>query len=298
MIARRWPLLGIVLVLTGCGLTSHPASGGTVARLEVVAAENFWGSIVSQLGGDRVRVASIVVNPGSDPHSYEATPEDARNIAEAQYVVLNGAGYDPWVTKLLDANPAAGRRALTVADWLGKRAGDNPHFWYSPGYVNRVIDRVTADLKALAPADAAYFDEQRAAYQATGLKGYSDLIQAIRQKYAGTPVGATESIFVYLAAPLGLALITPPDYMKAISDGTDPSAADKITTTSQVAQGKVRVLVYNSQNTTPDVKALVDKARAGGVAVTAVTETLSPATATFQDWQTAQLLALQRALGG
>jgi zinc/manganese transport system substrate-binding protein len=298
MLTRRWPLIGMALVLAGCGLTSRPASAGTAARLEVVAAENFWGSIVSQLGGARVHVTSIVVNPDTDPHSYEARPEDARNIAQAHYVVLNGAGYDPWVSKLLDANSAAGRRVLTVADLLGRKAGDNPHFWYSPDYLNRVIDRVSADLKALAPADAAYFDQQRAAYLASGLRDYRDLIQAIRQKHVGTPVGATESIFTYLAGSLGLTLITPPEYMKAISEGTDPSAADKISTTGQVALREIRVLVYNSQNTTPDVNALVDRARAERIAVTAVTETLSPATATFQDWQTAQLRALQRALGG
>ena len=296
MLSRTWPALGVLFALTGCGLTSAPASSG--GRVEVVAAENFWGSIVKQLGGDRVQVTSIIVNPNTDPHSYEARPDDARAIARSRYVVLNGAGYDPWVPKLLEANPVSGRQVLTVGELLYKKEGDNPHFWYSPDYVNRFIDRVTADLKRIAPADAGYFDQQSRAYKTSGLKEYRDTIAAIRQKYAGTPVGATESIFAYLAGPLGLDLLTPPEYMKAISEGTDPSAADRVTTSEQIARKKIRVLVFNSQNTTPDVNTLVDAARAHQIPVSAETETLTPASASYQDWQTAQLQALLRALGG
>jgi zinc/manganese transport system substrate-binding protein len=130
----------------------------------VAAAENFWGSIVAQVGGDRVKVTSIITNPDTDPHDYEAKPTDARSVASARYVIVNGAGYDPWATKLLAANPVPGRKVLNVGDLVGKKAGDNPHLWYSPSYVRQAIDQITADLKSIDPADATYFDEQRTQY--------------------------------------------------------------------------------------------------------------------------------------
>jgi len=288
--------VGLVLGLAACG--TGTASTGSSSTVQVVAAENFWGSIASQVGGSHVHVTSIIVNPDTDPHAYEAKPDDAKTVAQAGYVIANGAGYDPWITKLLDANPVSGRKQLVVGEMLGKKEGDNPHFWYSPGYVTRVIDRITADLKALDSADSAYFDQQNSTFKTVALKDYNDTIQKIKSKYSNTPVGATESIFVYVAEPLGLNLITPPEYMKAISEGTDPSAADKATIDQQIAQKQIKVFVFNSQNTTPDVNAYVDKARAQHIPVTSVTETLSPATATYQDWQTAQLKSLLAALGG
>jgi zinc/manganese transport system substrate-binding protein len=290
-------LLAVAAILSACGLSGATGTGNSSGAVEVVVAENVWGSIVSQLGGAHVHVTSVITNPSTDPHAYEAKPADARTIAQAKYVIVNGAGYDPWAPKLLDANPVPSRQVLTVGDVLGKKEGDNPHFWYSPEYVGQVIDRITADLKQIDPADASYFDEQGNAYKTVGLKDYKDTIATIREEYAGTPVGATESIFVYLAQPLGLNLVTPAEYMKAISEGTDPSAADKVTIDRQIAQRQIRVFVFNSQNTTPDVNAYVDKARAHNIPVAAVTETLTPATASFQDWQTGQLKNLLKALG-
>jgi zinc/manganese transport system substrate-binding protein len=264
----------------------------------IVAAENFWGSIATQLGGDRVCVRSIIVNPDTDPHAYEAKPSDARLIANARYVIVNGAGYDPWVPKLISANPVSGRTVLTVGDLVGKKEGDNPHLWYSPEYVARVIDRINTDLDAIDPRDASYFDQQKTQYLAVGLKDYLGTLATIRQKYHGTPVGATESVFAYLADATSLNLITPPEYMKAISEGSDPSAADKATIEQQISSKAIKVFVFNSQNSTKDVVALVDKARSAKIPVAQVTETLSPAGATFQDWQTKQLQGLLAVLGG
>ena len=170
--------------------------------------------------------------------------------------------------------------------------------WYSPDFVARVIDRITADLKQIDPTDASYFDQQSAAYKTQGLKDYHDTIAAIKQKYSGTPVGASESIFAYMSPALGLNLITPAEYMKAISEGTDPSAADKVTVEAQIATKQIKVFVFNSQNSTPDVQSLVSKAQAEHIPVVQITETLTPATATFQDWQTNQLKAVLQALGG
>jgi zinc/manganese transport system substrate-binding protein len=285
----------VALSATACGL--GPGASGS-GKVEVVAAENFWGSIATQVGGDHAHVTSLIVNPDTDPHDYQPTPADAKLIAGARYVIVNGAGYDEWAPKLLAANPVAGRVVLTVADFIGKKEGDNPHMWYSPTYVARVVDKIATDLAAIDSGDTSYFGQQRAAYQSTGLKAYHDTIDAIKNKYKGTAVGATESIFSYLATDTGLDLITPPDYLKAISEGTDPSAADKATVLKQINGKMIQVFVFNTQNSTPEVKSLVDKATAKGIPISHVTETLAPANLTFQDWQTNQLKELLAALGG
>jgi len=284
-----------VLSVSACGLGAGSSGSG---KVEVVAAENFWGSIAAQVGGDRAHVTSVIVNPDTDPHDYEPTPADAKLFAGAKYVIVNGAGYDAWVPKLLAANPVSGRVVLTISDLIGVKEGDNPHMWYSPTYVARVVDKIAADLAAIDSGDALYFDQQRSAYQTTGLKAYHDTINAIKTKYKGTPVGATESIFSYMAADTGLNLITPGDYLKAISEGTDPSPSDKATVLKQISGKMIKVFVFNTQNSTPDVKSLVDGAKAQGIPTPRVTETLSPATVTFQDWQTNQLKELLAALGG
>jgi zinc/manganese transport system substrate-binding protein len=300
LVSKAWLLAavgGLVgLTMSACGLdTASPVSGG---KVDVVAAENFWGSIATQVGGDRVHVSSVIANPDTDPHDYEPTPADARLIAGARYVIVNGAGYDTWATKLLAANPVSGRIVLTIGELVGKKEGDNPHMWYSPTYVERVVDKIAADLVAIDAGDASYFDQQKTAYKTAGLKGYHDTINAIRTKYKGTPVGATESIFSYMAVDTGLDLITPNDYLKAISEGTDPSPSDKAAVLQQISGKKVKVFVFNTQNSTPDVKSLVDKATVQGIPVARVTETLVPANRTFQDWQTIQLKELLAALGG
>lgn len=262
----------------------------------MVAAEDFWGSIAAQLGGDRVGVTSLVTNPDTDPHDYEPTPADGRAMASAHYVVENGVGYDPWAAKLVSANPVTGRAVLDVGDFSGRKDGDNPHQWYSPATVAKVIDRITADYKKLRPSDTAYFDQQHDRFEAVGLAPYKATIADIKAKYAGTPVGASESIFTPLAESLGLELLTPEPFLDAISEGNDPTAADKATVDRQIASKAIKVFVFNSQNSTPDVQRLVDAARANGIAVTTVTETMTPQGTTFQNWQTTQLRALETAL--
>jgi zinc/manganese transport system substrate-binding protein len=287
----RWlGLLLALLVLAGC--TAHAADDG---KLHVVAAESFWGSLAAQLGGDRVRVTSIVHTPGADPHDYEPTPADARAMATANLAIVNGAGYDPWGQKLIDANPVGGRVVLDVGDLVGVDSGGNPHRWYSPADVQRVIDAITADYKRLSPSDAGYFDVQRTALESR-LASYRSLIASIRARFSGTPVGASESIFEPLAAGLGLRLVTPAGFMNAVSEGSDPTAADRATVDRQIGSRQIRLWVYNSQNATPDVKRLTDAARSAGIPVVTVSETPEPASASFQDWQVRQLEQIARAL--
>lgn len=283
----------LALAATGCGTTA-PGPGGA-GVLQVVAGENFWGSIAAQLGGTHVSVTSIVTNPNADPHEYESNTNDARAFAQAQYVILNGAGYDDWGQLLLAANPVSGRKVLTVADLLGKHPGDNPHFWYNPSYVEQVADRISADYRSLDPADAAYFTQQRAAFE-TALSPYHQRIQSIKSQFSGQRIGATEDIFVYMADALGLDLISPPAFMQAVAEGNDPPASSVAQFEQQIAQKQITVLVYNVQTVTAVTTTIKQQAFAQNIPIVGVSETLQPPDATFQDWQNAQLITLQNAL--
>ncbi len=263
--------------------------------IHVVAGENFWGSIASQVGGRHVQVTSIITNPDTDPHSYEPTAADARTLADAQLVIENGIGYDPWVPKLLAAD-GGNPTVLNVGDVVGVADGGNPHRWYNPADVQRVITRMVEDLQAIDPADSSSFTAGAHTFETVALKPYDTAIATIRSKYAGTPVGASESIFAMLAPALGLDLITPPTFLKAISEGTDVTAADKETIDDQIRTHQIKIYVYNSQNVTPDVQSQLSEVKAEHIPVATITETLAPADTTYQAWQTAQLEGIESAL--
>lgn len=290
-------VVSVLTLLAACGASNSASVSGVGQRtLRVVAAENFWGSIASQLAGAKANVQSIIADPNSDPHSYEPKAADARTMATAQLAIVNGLGYDRWAPNLLAANPTGGRAVLIVGDVLGLTLGDNPHRWYSPANVETVADTITRELKKLDPRDAAYFDTQRGAFDTTALARYHTLIAQIRATYAGVAVGASESIFALQAPALGLKVITPPNFLKAITEGTDPTAQDKAATDAQVAHHQIRVWVYNSQNASPDVKRITQAAQAQHIAIATITETLSPAGTSFQQWQVNQLETIRAAL--
>ena len=287
---------GLLLTATaasGCSLSTLHASGG---RVRVVAAEDFWGSIARQIGGAHAEVTSIVVNPAQDPHAYEPTTSDARTMATAQLAIVNGVGYDPWAPRLLAANPVGGRTTLTVGRLLRLGPDANPHRWYDPADVTAVAAAIARALTRAYPAATRYFAGRLAAFDHTALSAYHALIATIRRRYAGTPVGASESIFALQAPALGLDLITPPGFMKAISEGTEVTPQDTIATERQATGRRIRVWVFNAQNVTPEVERLNGLARAAGIPIVPVTETLSPARDSFQQWQTGQLTALAAAL--
>jgi zinc/manganese transport system substrate-binding protein len=291
---RRHFLLLAALALTaaGCG-GGLPGSGGAV---RVVAAENFWGSIAGQLGGAHAHVQSIITNPAQDPHDYEPTSGDARTMAEAQLAIVNGVGYDPWAPRLLAADPVDGRVTLTVGSLFGLHEGDNPHRWYDPAEVTRTAAAITTDLQHLDPKHRVYFTQRLHQFDTAGLSAYHRLIDRIRTRYAGVPVGASESLFALQAPALGLKLITPYGFLKAVSEGSEITAQDIVTTERQLTSRAIKVWVYNSQNVTPEIQRLNGLARARGIPIATVTETLSPATDSFQQWQVSQLTGLAAAL--
>jgi zinc/manganese transport system substrate-binding protein len=283
-------------MVTGCATTAPSAQPASGATIEVAASTNVWGSLLSQLGGSHVRATSIISNPQTDPHAYEPTPADARTIANSRVFLQNGIGYDPWAAQSVAASPDEDRTVIDVGEVVGVAEGGNPHRWYSPADVTKVIAAISDALKKADPANAEYYDSRRRSFESVDLAQYHQLINDIKARYAGTPVGASESIFEPLAPALGLKLVTPAGFLHAISEGADPSAADKAASEAQLSRRAVKAYVYNGQNATPDVAAQLTVARRAGVPVVPVTETLNPPSATFQQWQVSQLRALQTAL--
>ncbi|MGH2854227.1 MAG: metal ABC transporter solute-binding protein, Zn/Mn family [Solirubrobacteraceae bacterium] len=289
-------LLTMLAALAGCGSQGESTAAGSGGRIQVVAAENFWGSIAAQLGGARVQVRSIIVSPDTDPHSYEPTAQDARTMAGARMAIVNGVGYDEWASKLLAASPSSGRLALNVGQLLGLHDGENPHRWYFPADVLAVVGQIARDYEQLVPGAKGYFEQRQRAFETQGLARYDELRRELRERYAGTPVGYSESIFQGLGEALGLKLLTPYSFAKAIAEGSEVTAQDKRTVDSQAEAREIKVWVFNSQNVTPDVQRVNELARAAHIPIATVTETLSPASDSFEQWQVAELEGLMRAL--
>jgi zinc/manganese transport system substrate-binding protein len=282
---------------SACATTAPGSRAGAGGVIDVVAAENSWGSIAAQLGGDKVAEVSLIANPQTDPHSYEPTAADALRIASARLFIENGIGYDSsWAPSLVAANPSSARTVLDVGDVVGLVDGDNPHQWYSHASVYAVIDAITAAYQRIDPADASYFDQRRTWFEHTALAEYNQLEAQIKADYAGTPIGASESIVSPLADSLGLDMLTPYSFLKDISEGSDPTAADKSTIDQQISDHRIKVYVYNSQNSTPDIQGQIALTRGQGIPVTTVTETLSPAGESFQQWMVGELRSLRSAL--
>ena len=284
--------LTAVLLVTLAALTVAHAADNKIA---LVAAENSYGSVARQIGGARVSVASIMNNPDQDPHLFEVSPSIIRQIAAAKIVVYNGADYDPWIEKLLTVTPKPDRTVIVAAELVNRKAGDNPHLWYDPTTMPAVASALAA---ALAAADPAHKDDYAARLETfvASLEPLNEKIAAIRGKFAGIPVTASEPVFGYMADALKLTMRNE-RFQLAIMNDTEPSARDLAAFERDLKTHQVRVLFYNKQAQNSIVQHLVDLARASNIPVVGVTET-APSGASYQDWMLMQLDETQRALAG
>jgi zinc/manganese transport system substrate-binding protein len=284
-------LIALSIALLAMVTLAQAAEG----KIEVVAAENFYGNVAQQIGGDRVSVVSILNNPDQDPHLFEVSPAVIRKVAAAQVVLYNGAGYDPWVEQVLSATAKPGRVAIVAADLMQRKSGDDPHLWYDPATMPAVARALAT---ALAAADPAHKDDY-AARLATFLASLAPLdakIAAIRDKYAGTAVTATEPVFGNMAQALKLTMANE-RFQLAIMNDTEPSARDIAAFERDLKDRKVRVFFYNKQAPTKLVQHLIELARAAKIPVVGITET-APAGSSYQDWMLMELDETQRALAG
>jgi zinc/manganese transport system substrate-binding protein len=292
--------LFILISFTLSACASRASSAGPTPSgpgvIEVVSAENFYGNIVKQLGGSHVSVTSILSDPNIDPHEYESNVQDALAVTKAQLVIENGDGYDTWLDKLLAASPNSNRTVLVADAIVDHKLPDNPHYWYGVDNVQTLAKAITAALVKLDAGDKASFEASLAAFQKS-LVPIQQKMDDIQAKYAGTPVGLTETIFLYQADPMGLKVLTPFDFEKAIAEGNDPPADTVVTANDQLARKEVKVLIYNEQTITPITTSLQNEAKKVNIPIVPVTETM-PAGKTYQQWMLDQLNSLQQALGG
>jgi zinc/manganese transport system substrate-binding protein len=286
VIARAVSAVGLALVLASGSAAQEP-------RLQVVAAENFYGDIARQVGGNQVDVASIMNNPEQDPHLFEASPSVIRQVAGAQVVVFNGANYDPWMNKLLSASPRSGRTVLNVAELVGKKDGDNPHLWYDPSTMQAVAKALAVTFGKVDPAHAAYYTAREGVLDAS-LTHIKTKMDQIRAAHGGVAVTATEPVFGPMVAALGLEMRNG-RFQLAVMNSSEPSARDIASFQQDLKEHKVKVLIYNKQASTPLTQRMLEIARQSNVPVVGVTET-QPSGVNYQDWMLMQLHELQKAL--
>jgi len=263
--------------------------------VDVVVSVDQWGDIVSELGGACANVKTVLASSSVDPHDYEPSPADAASFAGAKMVVVNGADYDPWASKLA-ATSAASAPVVSAAEVTKTPDGANPHLWYSPSAVTAVADAVTAELSKIDPQAASYFGDRRSAFT-TGLQPYTSLIDKIKVGASGKTYAATEGIFDYQAEAMGLVNKTPEGYQQAAANESDPSPADIQAFNAALASRQIDVLIYNTQTEGSIPEQIRTAAEQAGVPVVEVTETVPPGQTSFEVWQAGQLTALAKALG-
>jgi zinc/manganese transport system substrate-binding protein len=286
----RASALGLCLAIAS-GAGAHAADG----KIAVVAAQNFYGDIAQQIGGDRVAVTSIMNNPDQDPHLFETTPGVVREIAGAGVAVVTGADYDPWMEKLIQAAPHPGRVVISAAALTGKKPGDNPHLWYDPVTMPAIAKALAA---AFAKADAAHAADYDARLKTVlaSLARIDARVAQMRAKYKGLPVTATEPVFGLMAEAIGLTMRNG-SFQLAMMNDTEPSARDVAAFENDLKGRKVKVLIYNNQVSEKLTERLRDIAAKAKVPTVGVTETM-PAGVHFQDWVLGELDALDKALSG
>jgi len=279
--------LGAVLLAS-----ASPASAAS-APLTIVAAENFYGDLAKHVAGSHATVTSILSNPDQDPHLFEADPATAKALTNARIVIANGADYDPWMEKLLNASKAENRAEIVVAGLVGKKSGDNPHLWYDPANMKVTAEKLADALANADPAHKADYDRDAKAFVA-GLKPLDAMMADMKARYAGQPVTASEPVFGYMAQALGLDMHNE-KFQTAVMNGTEPSPADVAAFEDDLKGHKVRAMLYNSQADDAAVKRLVGIAKASHVPVVGVSET-EPAGKSYEVWMLEQLNALNQAL--
>jgi len=264
-------------------------------KIAIVAAENFYGDVAQQIGGDRVSVTSILSSPDQDPHLFETSPSILRKLAAAQIVIQNGLDYDPWMTALLKAAPKAGRIVIVAADLMHKKAGDNPHLWYDPALMPVAAKAVAAAMAAADPSHADDYNSRLKSFLAS-LQPLDAEIASIRNKYEGAPVTATEPVFGYMAAALHLTMLNQ-RFQLAVMNNTEPSVSEVAGFEKDLERHDARVLFFNKQASDNLVQHMVDLADKSHVPVVGVTETIPPALS-YQDWMLRQLGMTETALAG
>jgi len=268
-------------------------AGSAHAQVPIVAAENFYGDLARQIGGSEVRVTSILTNPDQDPHLFEASPSVGRAVSDARIVIYNGIDYDPWMAKLIGAARQSDRRVIVVSDLVGRKTGENTHIWYEPATMLAAAHALAKALAAEDPAHKPDYQQRLEKFEAS-LEPVRGKITALRQRLAGAPVTATEPVFGYMFAALGME-VRNQLFQRAVMNDSEPSASDIAAFENDLRTHAVKLLVYNSQASDPLAVRMERLARASHIPVVGATETEPPGK-TYQSWMMSALDAVDKAL--
>lgn len=307
VLAAGGALTALALV-AGCGSSGNsesaapaspspaPSSAAPGGTLTVVATTNVWGAVAKAVAGPDADVKAIISDPAGDPHSYESTPADAAAITASDITVANGGGYDEFAEKIADADPAAKAKMITAFDLRPDQADENEHVWFDPTTVKAVADQVAQRLSQAEPGQAAGLAQRAQAFNAR-VDQIAQQTAAIGATRPGTRVISTEPIAHYLLKTAGVADVTPQDFVEAIENETDPSAASLVEVRNALSGKQANALVFNPQTETPVVAGLRDTANAAAVPVVEVTETLPAGVTDYLQWVDTTRAALARAVG-
>jgi zinc/manganese transport system substrate-binding protein len=288
--------LGAVLIAPGWGSSATPAAASGPRTVAVVAGENEYGNVASQIGGRYVSVYSVDSNPNTDPHTYEATPSVGQKIAEANLLIENGVGYDTFVDTLASASPNPSREVINVQHLLGlPNSTANPHLWYNPKTMPGVAQALATDLSKLDPAHASTFRANETKFVAS-LQPWFKAIAAFKAKYAGTTAATTEPVADYLLTAMGIHNLTPWQFQADIMNGTDPTPQDVSLEQGFFTKHQVKVFCYNQQVTDPLTDSIRQTALAAHVPVVGVYETMPVPGYDYQSWMMAELNAIKKAI--
>jgi len=274
--------------------TATPAYAADANAITVSAGENFYGDLLHQLGGSKLRIYAFLSNPNADPHQYESNSGSARAIADSRLVIENGLGYDAFLDKLLQASPNPQRVVINVQALVGAADGTNPHLWYDPTVTPRVARAAADALAGLDPANAATYSANLGMVL-TSLQPLADQVASLKSRFQGAPVAFTEPVYGYMAQAIGLAVLSPVEFMKAIEEGNDPPTQAVAAEQDLITQHRVKVLLYNSQTVTKITAGIRDLAVNNSIPVVGISETEPPGQ-TYQQWQVGELGRLEAAL--
>jgi zinc/manganese transport system substrate-binding protein len=276
----------------GCGSEEAAADDG----VQVVASTNVYGDLARTIGGDRVQVTSVIDDPSADPHSYEASVRTQLAVSQADLVIENGGGYDDFMDTLLSATEADPTVliAVEVAGLDADAAAFNEHVWYDLPAMSELTGQVATALGEIDPAGASAYAANAAQLQ-QGIAALVAQEDQARPVTAGIGVVVTEPVPGHLLDALGAQDLTPAEFSAAIEEGGDVSPAVLRETLDLISAGRGRALVYNEQTSGPETEQVLNAARAAGIAVVPVTETL-PDGEDYLSWMGGNLDAVVAAL--
>jgi zinc/manganese transport system substrate-binding protein len=285
----------LALVAAGCG-TGASASASGAGTINAIGAENEYANVLSQIGGRYVHVSSILNNPNTDPHTFEASPSVASEVSAATLIVQNGVGYDTFMNKIEAASPNAKRKVIVVQNLLGLPDDTpNPHLWYSPKTMPAAAKAMAAGLSALQPSHKAYFDANLAKFEAS-LTPWLNAIAQFKARYAGTPVAVTEPVADYMLQAMGMNIRTPFVFQADIMNGVDPSPQDISLENGYFTGHTVKVFCYNQQVVDALTTSIRMTALREGVPVVGVYETMPTPGYDYQTWMLAEIHAIEKAI--